>query len=257
MRERRSTPPQPVFYGQLHFGVFREPFEKLNLVDADIYGHRWAPRWWRNLRLKEWQHFAIVDDEFFCGFAVFDAKFMAVSFFYVYDRVRHELIEHKRTTFQRRAIHVPELLYHGDGYFRQPGYQIRLQNRLRQGIHRLNVDIRGRDKLPSVQASFTLFEDLTRIQPLIVVLPVNTYRRPMYTHKAACPVEGSLQVGDRQWTLSADKNRALIDVQKTFYPYQAFWKWATFAGTDQNGQPVAVNLTQNMITSTRSIARRR
>jgi len=201
------------------------------------------------LRLKEWQHVGIVDDEFYAGFTVFDAKFMAVSFFYVYDRVRRTVIEHQRTTLQRGTIRVPEQLLCDDGFFRQPGCPIDLHNRLREGKHDLEIRIRARRNLPAIQAEFTLHEDLSRIQPLIVVLPVNDHRRPMYTHQAVCPIEGYLRVGERQWNLATERNWALVDVQKTFYPRDAFWKWATFVGTDQNGILVAINLTQNVITN--------
>lgn len=247
MRELRSTPSQPVFYGQVHFGAFREPFKTLNLVDADIYGHRWAPRWWRNLRLKEWQRFGIIHDEFYCGFAVFDAKYRATSFCYVYDRQTHQLIEHNRAALSRGARHVPEQIRHDDGYFRQPGYYIQLHNQLNEGVHHLGIEIRGQRHLPPIQAEFIVHEDLARFQPLIAVLPVNDYRRPMYTHKSACPVEGYLRVGDRSWVLSTGQNWALTDTQKAFYPYHTFWKWAAFAGMDQEGVPVAINLTHNMI----------
>lgn len=247
MRALRPTPSQPVFYGQIHFGVFQAPFPTLNLIDADIYGHRWAPRWWRNLRLKEWQHFGIVHNDVYCGIAVFDAKFMAVSFCYIYDRATLQVIEHKCTTLTRGAIHVPEQLYHGEGFFRHPGYHIRLHNRLNEGLHRIEIDIEARHNRPPIQAAITIHQDLEHIQPLIVVLPVNNYRRPLYTHKAVCPVTGWLCAGDREWTFTADKHQALVDVQKTYYPHDAFWQWATFAGTDQNGIPVAINLTHNMI----------
>jgi hypothetical protein len=247
MREPRSTPPQPIFYGQVHFGIFREPFKTLNLLDADVYGHRWAPRGWRNLRLKEWQHFGIVHDDFYCGFVIFDAKFMGLSFCYVYDRHTRQVIEHKRSTLTRSAIRVAEQEWHSDSFFRQPGYQIQLHHRLSEGQHRLHVDIHRHHGLPPIQAEFTVHETLSHYQPLIAVLPVNDHRRPMYTHKNACPVEGQLVVGDRSWVLSRGQHWALIDAQKTFYPYDAFWKWATFAGLDQDSVPVAINLTHNMI----------
>ncbi|MBI5961672.1 MAG: DUF2804 domain-containing protein [Chloroflexi bacterium] len=247
MRELRPTPPQPVFYGQIHFGVFREPFRTLNLVDADVYGHRWAPRWWRNLRLKEWQHFGIVHDDFYCGLTAFDAKFMGISFCYVYDRHSRQIIEHNRTTFSRSAIHIPEQLWHDDGFFRQPGYQIQIHNRLAEGHHHLQIDIQAHHHLPPIHAEFIVHENLADCQPLIAVLPVNDHRRPMYTHKIACPVEGQLEVGERSWVLSRNQHWALVDVQKTFYPHNSFWKWATFAGMDQDGVPVAINLTHNMI----------
>ncbi len=247
MRSLRSTPAAPIFYGQVHFGLFQEPFEQLNLIDADINGHRWVPRWWRNLRLKEWQHFGIISDDVYCGMAVFDGKFMGTSFFYVVDRATHVVLEHKRTSLNRGAIHVPERLIDGNGFFRAPGYHIQIKNRVRQGTHHLSAQISAEAGKPAIQADFILHEDLNHVQPLIAVLPINDYRRPMYTHKAVCPVEGYLRLGDREWKLSRERSWGLIDVQKTFYPRDAFWTWATFAGTDHNGVPIAVNLTHNMI----------
>ncbi|MBN1565083.1 MAG: DUF2804 domain-containing protein [Anaerolineae bacterium] len=191
-------------------------------------------------------HFGIIHDEFYCGFAVFDAKFMAVSFVYVYNRITGELFEHKRTAITRGAIHVPEQLWRGDGFFRLPGYAVHLQNRLTDHRHHIHIDIQGNRTTPPIRAEFTIHEQLDQIQPLITVLPVNDYHRPMYTHKAACPVEGRLQVGSQTW--EAINGTALVDVQKTYYPHNAFWQWATFAGQDQQGVPIALNLTHNMIT---------
>ncbi len=247
MRTLRSTPAQPVFYGQIHFGYFDAPFRTVNLGDADVYGHRGIPRWWRNLRLKEWQHFGFIHDEFYCGVVIFDAKFMGTSFVYVYHRKTGELVEHKYTTFKPGAIHVPEQLWRGEGYFRQPHYHVRLGNHLNQGFHALHVDAHATRAAPAIHADLMIHEQLERVQPLITVLPINDHRRPLYTHKVACPASGTLRVGDDEWMLDPATSWALVDVQKTYYPHNAFWKWATFAGTDQHGVPVALNLTQNMI----------
>lgn len=247
MRAIRPTPSQPVFYGQIHFGVFRDPFAALNLVDADVYGHRWAPRWWRSLRLKEWEHFSIIHDEFFCGLAVFDARFMAISSCYVVNRRTGQLVGHSRTAFRRGAVHVPEQLRRGDGFFRQPGYRVDLRNHLDDGTHQVRVDICASHRQPPIRAAFVVREDTARFQPLIAVLPVNDHRRPMYTHQNACPVEGQLQVGEQTWDLDPGRTWALVDAHKAFYPRKASWKRASFAGRDADGVPVAITLTQNVI----------
>jgi hypothetical protein len=104
----RDTPPTPVFYGQIHFGTFRDPFEAVNLVEADIYGHKWAPRWWRNFRLKEWYRLTILTDDLCCEIELFDTKVMALSSVFIYDRTSTHPIEHQRAALQRGAIQVPE-----------------------------------------------------------------------------------------------------------------------------------------------------
>ena len=40
---------------------------------------------------------------------------------------------------------------------------------------------------------------------------------------------------------------AFLDEQKTYYPYNSFWYWATAAGYDESGKLLAFNLCRNMI----------
>jgi hypothetical protein len=142
-------------------------------------------------------HFGIIHDEFYCGLAVFDAKFLAISFCYVVNRRTGQLVEHKRAAFLRGAVHVPEQLRRGDGFFRQPGYRIDLQNHLDDSVHQVRVDIAASRRQPPIRAALVVREDTARFQPLIAVLPLNDHRRPMVTHQNACPVEGHLQVGEQ------------------------------------------------------------
>jgi hypothetical protein len=87
---------------------------------------------------------------------------------------------------------------------------------------------------------------LDAVQPLVQLSPITPWR-PFYTHKAAVPASGHIQVGAREIALERDTSIALIDEQKTYYPYVSYWKWATAAGFAANGQRLAFNLCQNMI----------
>jgi hypothetical protein len=235
----RDTPPTPVFYGQIHFGTFRDPFEAVNLVEADIYGHKWAPRWWRNFRLKEWYRLTILTDDLCCEIELFDTKVMALSSVFIYDRTSTHPIEHQRAALQRGAIQMPEQPLRGNGFFRQPGYHIQIENR--QTEHYLTTAIQNRRS--PIQANLAI--QASAIQPLIVVLPVNNYRRPLYTHKTICTVDGFLRAGDREWTLR--HQQACIEIHKAFYPHETLWTEATLTGQDRQGLSLVVNLKRNII----------
>ncbi|HEY5527141.1 MAG TPA: DUF2804 domain-containing protein [Candidatus Anoxymicrobiaceae bacterium] len=248
MRDRKPTPPRMIVDGQVaEYGAFVEPFREVNLLDIDLVMRgRHAPRMVRDFRLKEWEHFGIITDEYYFGMVIFDAKFMGTSFFYAYDRKTGEFFEHERTSVGG-PVRVSRELWHGECYFRHYGYNMEFENRLDSGLHRLRVDIAAKKGKPPINAEIYMLENLERLEPLVVVSPISD-NRPLFTHKAAAPVEGRIMIGDKEIRLHPEKDVALMDVQKTFYPYRTFWNWATFGGHDEFGSFIAMNACQNFIT---------
>jgi hypothetical protein len=248
MREKKETPPRMVVDGEVaEYGAFKDPFREVNLLDVElvIRGKR-VPRALREYRLKEWEHFGVVSDEYYFGMVIFDAKFMGTSFFYVFNRKTGEFFEHERTSVAG-PLRVARELWHGECYYRHFGYCMEFENRLDSGMHRIRAQIKGKRNKPPIEAELFVLEDLERYQPLVQVSPVEP-NRPLYTHKAVCPVEGKVKVGDRVVILDPTRDVSLMDVQKTFYPYQTFWKWSTFGGHDSAGRLIGMNACQNFIT---------
>lgn len=247
MKGRSDTPEHMVTGGKFtSFGKFNEPFGEVNLSDAEMQlGGRTAPRFYRDMRLKEWEHFGFIHDDYYFGVVIFDAKFMAVSFFYVFNRKTGEFFEHSRTGVGN-PVRVARELMHGECYYRHLGYRMEFDNRLDNGVHRITAEIRQSRGKPSIKADLRLLEDLDRFEPLVVVSPVGL-NRGLYTHKAACPAEGVVEIGGKKVVLDPVKHVGLMDVQKTHYPFDTFWKWSTFAGYDGDGRLIAMNVCQNFI----------
>lgn len=247
MRPRKETPARLVEDGNVvECGVFRTPFRNLNLLEADIFGKdRRIPRIFKDLRLKEWQHFGIISRDFYFGFALVDSKYLGNFFCYFFDRDSGKLVEYDCLAPPGR-IKTSRELWNDDCRFRYRGYKVEIENRLDAGFHRTRVEIQGKGKKPGIRAELEVLEDLEKIEPLIVVSPIRP-NRPLYTHKVACPVRGEVKVSGEVHTLDESQDIALIDVQKTFYPYHTFWKWATCAGYDKEGRLIALNLCQNFI----------
>jgi len=193
------------------FGAFKEPFREVNLLDVELeLNGRRAPRALREMRLKEWEHFGIISEEYYFGMVIFDAKFMGTSFFYAYNRKTGEFIEHERTSMGG-PLRVARELWHGECYYRHFGYIMEFENRLDSGMHRLRAQIREKRGKPSVEAEVFVLEDLERYQPLVQVSPI-AKNRPLYTHKTACPVEGRIVLGGREVLLDPERDVALMDV---------------------------------------------
>ncbi len=247
MRELKDTPPRMVVDGRVaEYGAFREPFREVNLLDVELeIAGRKVPRAVREMRLKEWEHFGIISQEFYFGMVIFDAKFMGTSFFYAFNRMTGEFFEHERTSVGG-PLRVARELWHGECYYRHFGYIMEFENRLDSGMHRLRAQIKGKRGKPPVEAEIFVMEDLGRYQPLVQVSPVAP-NRPFYTHKNACPVEGRVAIGGREVRLDPERDVALMDTQKTYYPYRTFWKWATFGGHDASGRLLGMNACNNFI----------
>ncbi len=245
MRISQPTPPRLVEKdGSVAYGAYRTPFRQANLLDAPVYQVS-VPRFWKNFRLKEWQHFAIITPSHYFGMVIFDAKFLGASFFYVFDRGGGQLIEHARQSSGRKTV-IASQVYDDFCLFEAAGYRLRVENKLDKGYHRIEVDIASGAKRPSVKGELTIYENLDKVEPLVQVSRIND-GRPLYTHKFISPASGLIRVGDTDIRVDQDQSIGLFDEQKTYYPYVSFWKWATGAGFADDGKIAGFNLCQNMI----------
>ncbi len=249
MRTIKKTPPRLVEDGRVvEFGAFEEPFRELKLEEADIF--RLGGKNLRGLnrfRLKEWQHYGVINPDHYFGMVIFDAKFMAVSFVYHFDRRSGGMQEHARQAPGGRA-RIAETMWHGECSFSARGYSLSFENRLEEGFHRVRMDAAQTPKLPAISGEFRMLEDISRYQPLVVVSPFSP-NRPLYTHKNACPVEGRISVGGEAIELDPSRDICLLDEQKAFYPYRSFWRWLCFGGFSPGGSLIAANLCHNIISN--------
>ncbi|MDD3718455.1 MAG: DUF2804 domain-containing protein [Actinomycetota bacterium] len=247
MRTIKKTPPRLVDDGRVvEFGAFEEPFRELNLGEAEIFGRCGkALRGLGRFRLKEWQHYGLIHPRHYFGMVIFDAKFMAISFVYHFDRVNGGMQEHSRQAPGGKA-EVAETMWRGECSFAARGYSLTFENRLEEGYHRVRVDAAQTGRLPAVGGEFRMLEDISRYRPLVVVSPFSP-NRPLYTHKAACPVEGRMSVGGETIELDPSRDVCLLDEQKAFYPYKSFWRWLCFGGFGPDGKLIAANLCHNII----------
>ncbi|HOO55543.1 MAG TPA: DUF2804 domain-containing protein [bacterium] len=246
MRKLSDTPERIVENGKFNYGVFKTPFKNLNMQDAELAGAlRLLPRPLRKLRLKDWQHYAIIHPDFYFGTVIFNAHFTAKAFFYAYDRRNGRLIEYLKMPLSHR-VHVAENLFNGTSSVNEKGFSIEYTNRIGEGHHDIKIDIGECGDKPAVKCDIQVLEDTTATQPLIVSLPLGG-NRSMYSHKVVCPAAGTIATGGETVTLEPGRDIALVDVHKAYYPHHFWWKWANFAGFDSSGKIIGANLTDNLI----------
>jgi hypothetical protein len=140
--------------GPINFGTYRTPFRNANILDAPLYAFP-VPCFWKNFRLKEWQHFGIMTPTHYFGMVIFDAKFSGASFFYAYDRLKNICFEHQRQG-RGKSVHVAGQLYDDACRFDAEGYRLRFENKLDHGYHRILVDIDSDSECPAIKGEITI-----------------------------------------------------------------------------------------------------
>jgi hypothetical protein len=228
--------------GVARFGRFAAPFRDLNLLDCEGVP---GPRAFRSFRLKEWEHLAIIHPDLYLSVAVVDAGFLITSWTHVYLRRSGKAFEHIRKLLPG-SVRIPGNLWDHGAELKASGYRIRMHNHLSAGRHEVVLEMSGKGGLPSVHAELELAETADRTHGLSVVLPLAP-NRPMYTHKSACPLAGTVTVGEERFELSPDRDCALLDFHKAYYPHRTFWNWATFAALRADVGLLGVNLTHNVV----------
>ena len=231
--------------GHVAHGIFDRPCPRANLDEARVDWLDWPlPRALARLRLKQWQHFALILPEAFLGVAVVDLGFVSTSWCFVLDRVTGAAHEHKRLG-PILDLQVAGDLWHERSWARAPAYRVEIENALDAGEHRLELAIEAAPGKPAVEGSLRCAHDLAVNRPMVVCMPVGP-GRSMYSHKVALPLEGELRIGGRKIAARSASSFAILDVHKAHYPRHTWWLWSTLAGRTAGGSVIAVNLTRNM-----------
>jgi len=243
MRTIQETPGELVTGGRFNLGTFNKPFSKVNPLDAKLAIP--LPRALKNLRLKEWEHFGLANQDYYISLALFNAKTLALAQVCVYSKKDRKVIFHERKT-PSWSVRLPATLFDSRAEYASKGFELKIRNALSAGHYLLEFDIAAKKDLPAVKGRFTFFENPGEAQPLIVCLPLGQ-RAAMYSHKLIGPMEGSLSVAGRVSFFSPEEAYGLLDIHKGFYPFVMKWHWATGGGRDAQGRLCGFNFTDNQV----------
>ena len=236
-----STPSRLVSAGRFNVGTFAAPFADVNMLDASLGMP--LPRHLKAMRLKEWQHFALVDERWYVSLALFNAKTLGLAQVIIYDRDSGSLYEYERRTLPT-SIKVPATLFDSRARYHGRRFKLHIHNHLDAGVHRIDFDVPAGKGRPAAHGSFTCHEK--DIEPIVVCLPLSRHRA-MYSHKCVTPLEGVMLIAGERCDFDNKTSYGLVDIHKGYYPYEMKWHWATAVGRDSDGHLVGFNLTDNQV----------
>jgi hypothetical protein len=245
LRSILSTPHSLVSDGRLALGTYKAPFERVNPLDARL-GTFWPwPRWLKKWRLKEWEHFALVNDQYYLSVALFDAKSLGLAQVCVYSRKDGAIYFYERRIPPWKISLPPNILSSRTAYKSQ-GFSLRIENALKAGYIGIEFEIEASEGLPRITGRFRCLEPLGTSEPIVVCLPL-LGRGAMYSHKYTCPIEGSMTLGQALVNFPAQLSYGLIDIHQGYYPVVMKWHWATGGGRAPDGRLLGFNLTDNQV----------
>lgn len=226
--------------------VVHSPLADVDIADARIEsGPFTLPPPLARARLKQWQHYCILSPEVLVTTAVVDAAYLRLSWIQVVDLATGERHEHHRQ-LPLASCRVARSLWNDRTWYRSRGYAAEFHSHLDERRHVVSVRADGGAGAPAVDGTWTIDHDPASVESMVVSLPLGR-RRCAYSHKVALPAAGTLTLGERSWSFDPESAIAILDIHKAHYPREMFWRWATFAGHDEQGRLVAMNLTRNVV----------
>jgi len=204
--------------GRRHFGRFAHTplANPLDAARGPVRAYEW-------FRTKEWVGFTLLHPELACSMIMQDAKYLATSEIYVFDRAS-QAFDQRSASRLGGSLRLPADLLHSACAFESSGYRLGYAFDADKVI--VAVDIAPSDKGPAIRGRLSL--DARRASPPLVV----SARLPggrMYTNKLLYPASGVLTRGDRRYVFDPRRDVAILDEHKSHLPYRTRWTWGTFA----------------------------
>ena len=240
-RETFSTPLELVTGGQINFGAFNNAFRRINLLDAKRPFGIPLPHFYKNLRLKEWQAFQILTEDFFILLAIYNPKSIAINQLLVFNRRDNQFYKYeKKTAFWKSKI--SENLLNGLSKFATKNFKLEVFNELEKNKIRLKIEIKKFRNYPNFSANLEVSHPESN-KDIIVSIPFGK-NKGMYSHKALSTLSGKIKLGKKNIDLKNSKSFAIFDDHKGFYPYNMKYDWVTAANHIGN-ELIGFNLTDN------------
>ncbi|BBY53206.1 DUF2804 family protein [Mycobacterium koreense] len=217
------TPDHLVGGGVRRYGRFAQRFRDTNPLDA----YRGIARLWHRWRLKEWVGFTLIHPQLSGAMIMQDAKYLASSELFVRDRSTGGAAE-KAVTLRGGGVTLPdELLHGGTCTVAKRGYLLRYDFDERAGTGTVQFDCAADASGPAISGTLTLH--LREAAPALSISAKITPSIDYYTFKQPFPVQGTLTLGEHRYRFDPERDFAIIDENRSHFPYSTSWTWGTFA----------------------------
>lgn len=207
-------------------GSLREPGWATKLIQQYDRSRVKAP----SFLIKEWDYYAILNDDFGISFTVADNGYLGFVAITVFDFLSAtETSGSVMTFFPLGSFKMPPTSENGDVSFNQKGFNIQVQRKDEERI--LLVDA------PEFQGGKGLFGSIRLSQPnnmdsMVIATPFPKKSRAFYyNQKVNCmPASGSIQFGDHELIFRPETSFGVLDWGRGVWTYANTWYWGSASG---------------------------
>lgn len=227
--------------GKFKFGTYNNLIPNINMLSAyKPLGYR-APRWFNNMRLKEWEAFQLGNEQFFIFGAIYTAKISAIVIIEIYDKIHQEIISIYKFVSPFKT-NIGNGMLNSTTYYKTKGFSMVIDNVLKDDKIQININADKTKKAPKINLNITAYHIN---EPIVTCMPLGE-NRAIYSHKALMPMEGYLSIDDQKIQFK-EGSHIIIDDHKGYYPYRLKYDWITGWGADESGNDIGFNLTDNQV----------
>jgi hypothetical protein len=244
-REILGSRETPIENGIPVQGTWKDAFDRVDLLEIRRPFSFPFPRGLRDLRIKEWESFAIQDDQIYLEAFLANIKYYRVAQVVLYDKASGERLRFNKV-IPLGGWHLPRSLWNSAVYSGSYGFFFRIHSWLDAHTIKIDMDIEAARKRPSFTAHLEYSLNSRQISPLVVNLPFSD-TRCMYAYKILSEVRGDMVFGGRHISLDPAKTLGIFRDYKGFFPYRMRSTWCTAFGDPEKlrfGFSIAENQTR-------------
>ena len=228
--------------GKFNFGTYNKAIPNINMFSAhNPLGYK-APKWFNNMRLKEWEAFQMGNEEFFVFGAIYTAKISAIIVLEIYNKISKEIISIYKFASPSK-INIGDGMLNSITSYETKDFNIKIHNNLENNEIYIRANLAETKRNPKINLDITAYHIN---EPIVTCMPLGE-NRAIYSHKSLMPMEGSLFIDNYKAQFKKENSNLIVDDHKGYYPYKLKYDWVTAWGKDISGNTIGFNLTDNQV----------
>jgi len=195
-----------------------------------------ASKW----RIKEWDYYALLSDEFGLSFTVADLGYLGLLTVCFFDFKTPELYtKSKKIFFPFGDMNLPNSINSGDVLIEKKGLLLKFLNQKNE--RRLIVEVNRFYKRKNLRVDVRL--EKTKDDHMMIATPWQDHPKAFYfNQKINCmPVSGDVYFGGDLYTFKPERDFGVLDWGRGVWTYKNTWYWASLSGL-VDGKRLGLNL---------------
>jgi hypothetical protein len=200
------------------------------------------PRWARDRRIKEWQHFIVQDGRFFLDAIFCNLKIYRMTQITLYDKENGEKFFFRK--IKPGGKHLPQSLSNTSIDSHSSDFYFRIHSWLDADTVKLDINIEAARKRKPLTVHLAYNLNSQEVTPMAVSLGISG-RRIIYAYKTFAPVRADMVFGKEHVILKQDSCSGVFSDYKGFFPYRTNSTYCSGMGFNEENRRFGFHIAEN------------